>query len=118
MISEVKNIISPDIVDFQNYWPEDPENFAFLISTRVGPRGEPTEESFDMVVCTPKWLLNKYGEDAVILGQNKLIVFDFDMERILARIRKLFDNRPGKDWSEIAIKLSRIGHWEFADYRE
>lgn len=23
----------------------------------------------------------------------------------------------GKDWSEVAGKLSRYGHWEFEDYR-
>jgi len=118
MLSEIKNIISPDIMDFKNYWPEDEESFSFLITVLVGPKGEPTKESFDIVVCTPKWFLNKYDESEMILGKNKLIVFKFDMERILARIRKLFDNCSGKDWSDITIKLSRIGRWEFENYQE
>ena len=54
----------------------------------------------------------------MILGKDKLIVFRFDMDRILARIRKLFDNCGGKDWDEIAMKLSRIGKWEFENYQE
>ena len=118
MLSEIKKIISPDIIDFKTYWPEDAESFSFLITVIVGPRGDAGEESFDVVVCTPKWLLNKYDENEMILGKDKLIVFRFDMDRILARIRKLFDNCGGKDWDEIAIKLSRIGKWEFENYQE
>jgi len=118
MLSEIKNIISPDIIDFKTYWPEDEESFSFLITVLVGPRGTAVEESFNVVVCTPKWLLKKYDENEIIIGKDKLIVFKFDMERILARIRKLFDNCSGKDWNDIAMKLSRIGHWEFENYRE
>jgi hypothetical protein len=54
----------------------------------------------------------------MILGKGKLIVFKFDMDMIFARIRKLFDNCSGKDWNDIAMKLSRIGNWEFENYRE
>ena len=118
MISEVKNIISPDIIDFEKFWPEDEESFSFLISVLVGIKGESAAESFDIMVCTPKWLLNKYNESDMILGSNKLIVFRYDIERILARIRKLFDNCTGKDWNEIAIKLSRISSWEFENYKQ
>ena len=118
MVSEIKNIISPDILNFETYWPEDEESFSFLITVLVGPRGGAGEESFNVVVCTPKWFLKKYDENEMILGKNKLIVFKFDMERILARVRKLFDNCSGKDWGDIAVKLSRIGHWEFENYQE
>jgi hypothetical protein len=118
MVSEVKKIISPDILDFNTYWPADEERFSFLLSVIVGPKGTITEESFDIEVCTPKWLLDKYDEDELILGRNKLIVFKFNMDRISSRIKKLFENCAGKDWNEIAIKLSRIGHWEFENYQQ
>lgn len=118
MLSEIKKIISPDILDFYSYWPADEESFSFLLSVIVGPRGEKVEESFDIEVCTPKWLLKAYGENDMILGRHKLIVFKFDMDRIIARVRNAFDNCNGKDWNEIAIKLARIGHWEFEDYQE
>lgn len=117
MVSEVKNMISPDIIDFKNYWPENEKSFSFLISVLVGPKGELTTESFDILVCTPQWILNKYEENEMLLGSNKLIVFKFDLEKILVRVKKLFENCSGKNWNEIAIKLSRIGHWEFEDYR-
>ena len=118
MLSEIKSIISPDILDFNTFWPTDEQSFSFLITAIVGPRGELVEESFDVHVCTPKWLMDNYNEYDIILGRNKLIVFKFDMQQILTRIKKLFDNCSGEDWSEIAIKLSRIGHWEFEDYQK
>jgi hypothetical protein len=108
-MSEVKQIISADITNFDSYLPEDEETFSFPLQVLVGPKGEPSEESFNIQVCTPKWLLSRYNENEIILGAYKLIVFKFDMERILARVRKIFDNCDGKDWNEIAIKLSRVG---------
>lgn len=117
MLSEIKGVISPDILDFKNYWPENEECFSFLITVLVGPKNTEIQESFNVVVCTPQWLLKMYNENDTILGQNKLIVFKFDMERILARIKKLFNNCEGDTWNDIAIKLSRIGHWEFENYR-
>jgi hypothetical protein len=116
MVSEVKTIISTDIFDLENYKPDDDENFSFLLTVTVGLRGEIGGDNLDIEVCTPKWLVERqYGE--IILGKGKLIVFKCEMKRILARVRALFDGCSGKDWSEIAIKLSRIGIWEFEDYR-
>jgi hypothetical protein len=117
MLSEVKGIMSTEIFDLENYRPDDYENFSFLLTITVGPKGEIGTEYFDVDVCTPKWLLENQ-HDNVILGKGKIIVFKCDMKMILKRIRALFDGVVGKDWNDIAIKLSRIGHWEFEDYKE
>src|ERR1700748_330034 len=116
MLSEVKGIMSTEIFDLENYKPENNENFSFLLTVTVGPKGEIGAENFDIDVCTPKWLLDNQYDDFV-LGKGKLIVFRCDMKKILARIRALFNECNGEDWNEIAVKLSRIGHWEFEDYR-
>jgi len=115
MVSEVKNIMSTEIFDLENYRPEDYESFSFLITVRVGPKGEDSSEIFYLDICTPKWLLSNQHDDFII-GKGKLIVFKCDMKIILKRIRQLFDGCSGKDWNEIALKLSRIGSWEFEDY--
>jgi hypothetical protein len=116
MLSEVKGIMSTEIFNLENYKPDDDENFSFLLTVTVGPKGEIGGDNFDIDVCTPKWLLNNQYDD-VILGKGKLIVFRCEMKRILAKVRALFDGCSGKDWNEIAMKLSRIGQWEFEDYR-
>jgi hypothetical protein len=117
MLSEVRSIMSTEIFDLENYRPDNYENFSFLVTVTVGPKGEIGGELFDIDVCTPKWLLDHQSDNA-ILGKGKLIVFRCDMKMILARIKGLFEGCSGKDWNEIAIKLSRIGHWEFEDYKE
>jgi hypothetical protein len=116
MVSEVKNIMSTEVFDLENYRPDDYESFSFLVTVRVGPKGEDGSDIFYLDICTPKWLLDNQYDDFVI-GKGKLIVFRCDMKIILSRIRGLFDGCVGKDWNEIAIKLSRIGLWEFEDYR-
>ena len=117
MISEVKNIMSTEVFDLENYRPDDYESFSFLVTIRVGPKGENSSDIFYLDICTPKWLLNNLNSD-FFLGKGTLIVFRCDMKMILAKIRGLFEGCNGKDWNEIAIKLSRIGNWEFEDYRE
>jgi hypothetical protein len=117
MLSQVRNIMSTEIFDLENYRPDDYENFSFLLTVTVGAIGETGGDLFNIDVCTPKWLLDHQYDD-VIIGKGKLIVFRCDMKMILARIRRLFEGCSGKDWNEIAIKLSRIGDWEFEDYKE
>ena|SRR5579863_7479890 len=117
MISEVKDIMSIEVFDLENFRPEDYENFSISVTVTVGPKGEAAGDYFGIEICTPKWLLNNRNDD-VILGKGTLIVFRCDMKVILARIKALFGGCSGRDWNEIAIKLSRIGNWEFENYRE
>jgi hypothetical protein len=116
MLSEVKSIMCVDIFDLENYRPDDYENFSFVLTITVGIAGKEGGDLFDIDVCTPQWLLENQG-DGFVLGKGKLIVFKCDMKFILGRIKRLFEGQSGNDWAEIAIKLSRIGRWEFEDYR-
>jgi hypothetical protein len=47
MKAELKRIHNPDIDNLSEYYPNDPENFSFLLQAIVGPLGEDGEESFD-----------------------------------------------------------------------
>ena len=118
MQSEVKSIISAEIADFSTYRPRDEKSFSFLLMVAVGPKGKEGEEVFNIQICTPKWLMDNHNLGEMVLGKHKLIVFEFEMQRILDKVKGLFDSCSGKDWDEIAIKLSRIGHWEFEDYQK
>ncbi len=117
MKSDVKRISSTEVIDFNTYRPIDEKSFSFLLTIVVGAKEMPGEELFDIEVCTPQWLMDNHNPGEMVLGKNKLIVFEFDMQRILKQLKKIFGECEGKDWNEIAIKLSRIGHWEFEDYR-
>jgi hypothetical protein len=118
MRAEIRAIESPDVHDLPTYAPEHPEHFGFMLRLYVGPMDGPGEESFDIQVCTPKWLTHRYGEDATINGRHHLIVFKYQWTAIEDFVREFVASCSGDTWREIASKLSRLGYWEFEDYRE
>lgn len=118
MNAVLKRLHSPDIYDLENYRPENAESFAFLLQAMVGPEGKEGEESFDIEVCTPKWLEETYKLDDVIVGRHHLIVREYSYERIVNTIRDFLQLCSGENWSEVAEKVARLGKWEFEDYTE
>jgi len=118
MKAEIKNIYSFDIDDLPRYSPPKPETFSFHLRIIAGPQSEEGEESFDLTVCTPKWLIENHRPDDVIIGRHHLIVMEYNFERILKTITDFVESCEGATWSDIAEKLGRLGHWEFEDYRE
>ncbi|MCW5971452.1 MAG: immunity 8 family protein [Blastocatellales bacterium] len=118
MKAEIKSMYSPDIDDLSNYSPPDTENFCFLLQLIAGPASEKGEESFDILVCTPRWLLENLKQEDVLIGRHYLIVKEYDFNRISHKIHKFVARCEGSNWDEVASKLSRLGHWEFEDYRE
>lgn len=118
MNAELKRIHSPDIYDLENYQPENPGVFGFLLQAMVGPEGKDGEESFDIEVCTPRWLEETYGVDEVVIGRHHLIVREYNYQRIIAAIKDFLRDCSGGNWNEVAEKVSRLGKWEFEDYTE
>jgi hypothetical protein len=116
MKSEIKYFHSPDVDPVETYAPPDKTDFCFLLQIIVAPEGQPGEESFDVVVCSPKWLLRNLGETKILIGRHHLIMNEYNYERLVAFIRDEFGKCSGKDWKEVAEKLGRIGQWEFEDY--
>ena len=117
MRARVKAFHSPDVQDLTAYQPQEKDNFCFLLQVMIGPADMEGEESFDIEVCTPKWLLNTHGIEEVIIGRHRLIVFEYNFKRIKETIISYCEACKGDDWKEIAQKLSRLGKWEFEDYQ-
>lgn len=118
MKAKIKSIYSLDIDDLPNYKPFDPENFHFLLRVIACPESEEGEESFDIQVCTPKWLLENHKPEDVIIGRHYLIVMEYNYDRIIQTINSFCSQCEGSTWEEVAHKLGRLGYWEFEDYRE
>ncbi len=117
MKAELKRLHSPDIEDLENYKPNIIDDFSFLLQIFVGELNEEGEESFDTIVCTPKWLLTNCKENEVVFGFNYIIVPVYDYNLIFEKIRIFISNVEGKNWDDIACKISKIGKWEFEDYQ-
>ena len=115
---EIKRFQSPDIEDLSNYAPQEADNFSFLLEVLIGIQGKEGEESFNFEICTPKWLLNNFKKNDIIIGKNYIIVFEYNFKKLSQTIKELIDNCTGNSWDEIANKICRFSHWEFENYYE
>jgi len=120
MKAELKYLHSPDVgnLSFESYSPENPDNFLLLVQAMIGPLGEKGEESFDFLVCTPKWLSNELENIDFLFGKAYLFVREYNYKVIRKTIEDLCDRTYGDNWNVISQKLSRFGYWEFEDYQE
>ena len=116
MRAVLRRLHSPDAHDLAAFRPSDADNFAFLLQILVGPDTGPGEESFDVHVCTPRWLLENHSNEEIITGRHKLIMFRYDYERLYRFIENAVNEATGSNWQEVASRLARLGHWEFEDY--
>ena len=118
MKAEVKRFHSPDIHDLGNYQPENDSNFSFLLQVIIGIKGVESEESFDMIVCTPKWISCNFSESEIIFGEHYLIVHKYDFNAIKKKIYNYINELEEGDWESLARKIDRVGKWEFRDYQD
>lgn len=116
MKPEIKRLHSPDIDDLVTYQPQGTDAFSFLLQIIAGPEGQDGEESFDVVVCSPAWLVQNIGNDEIVIGRHHLIMANYDYEQLVKFIRDQCAKCSGRDWEEVANKLGRLGQWEFEDY--
>jgi hypothetical protein len=117
MRAEIKKIFSLDVKNLVEFVPDNPSNFSIPLRLVIGPAGETGEETFDVDVCTPEWLMQHFRGDSVVLLRHKILVNSFDFARIKQFIERYVRHCEGDDWNDVAQKLSRLGRWEFEDYR-
>jgi Immunity protein 8 len=117
MIAEIKHLYSPDVEDLP-HWNPGSEEFAILLQIIAGPAGSPGEESFDVTLCSPAWIVRQAAKEKIIQGRHLLIATEYDYTLISDFISEYVSSCQGQTWQEIASKLARIGRWEFEDYQE
>jgi hypothetical protein len=113
----LKRLHSPDAFDLRNFSPPDPRCFGLLLQAMFGPEHQDGEESFDIVVCTPKWIEMEVERKQVVDGRHHMIVREFDLQQVQSFLVRYANECVGKTWEEAATKLSRLGKWEFEDYK-
>lgn len=118
MKADLRRFHSPDALDVRAFVPNNPKNFSLFIQAMVGPAGALGEESFDLIVCTPAWLLETVERSGPLIGRHHIIVARFDYDELEGLIRSFCDRCDGATWQEVAAKVARLGGWEFEDYRE
>lgn len=115
MRAELKAIISSDF-DERSY-RETSLSFSFWTQVFAGPDGEQGREQFQVEVCSPQWLLEHHNEEDVIFGTGRIIAFEYDWPRIERAVRRWVGGWSADTWHELALKLARLGAWEFDNYK-
>ena len=117
MKAELKRLHSPDVFELSKYIPEEKDCFAFLLQMFVGEKDKEGEESFDMIVCTPKWLIKNNNQSEIIIGSHYLIMFEYNYQKLYNKLKVIIDSVNGETWDDIGLKIGKIGKWEFEDYQ-
>jgi hypothetical protein len=113
--AELKRLQSLDVADLENFSPPEADNFRILVQALIGPLGSKGQESFDFVVCTPKWIENEVDTQGPRFGRAHILVKKYDYNEILGAIEKLCNGLSGDNWETIESKLRLYGEWEYED---
>jgi hypothetical protein len=114
---------APDL-DLERYVPDDPECFGIYVEASIGPEGEPGEELFGFMVCSPRWLATEVAGRGYLFARHYLILPRYDYNELVAAINELcddtanelWDQAGGGDWEDLGNRLARYMHWEFEDF--
>lgn len=113
-------LFSPDVDPIEDYRPDRPEHVGVFVQAMIGPETDQAQdqgyESFDFLVCTPRWLAEDLGEKPYLFGRGHLIVPRYDYALVVAAIQRICRESIGPDWGAVASKLNRYGRWEFDEY--
>ena len=112
--AELRGLHSPDVDDLRTFAPG--EVFSVFIGASIGLKGERGAEEFSFTVCSPLWLCADLERHDVIAGRHLLFMKEYNYEGLLRYIHKCLPHATGRNWNEVALKLSRWSHWEFEDY--
>jgi hypothetical protein len=113
----IVDISSVDGEPLEDLVVADQVDASVWVRVLAGPSGGPGYESFDVNVCTPRWLEREIERTGPFVGRHLLIVNRWDAPIVRARLTGLFQTASGENWAELAEKLARIGAWEIEDYR-
>ncbi len=112
MRARLKSLRSDEIADLARWSPPVPDAFAVPLVLEVGALGLRGRERFELLVVTPRWLLEHHGRRGAIVGHGMLVVFEWSYERIRAFLAREVERCSGATWPEVARKVGRIAEWE------
>jgi immunity protein 8 of polymorphic toxin system len=115
----------------ESYRPADPTDFAVQVMAFIGT-GDGLVDSFDIVVCSPKWFAEHFPEgdgnvrlnasvplrwsDGVLLGAGLVFMAEWSYEGLRAAVESICAQHEGPDWGSVAARVGRLLPWEF-DYK-
>ena len=103
----------------EDYAPDDPMDDEAVIRLMVGPVGRLGEESVDVTVCTPARLDRTLASQGCpVFGRHRVVVEPMSVGPVVHHLTARIEALRADTRDELGAGLSRIGHWEFEDYRD
>ncbi len=112
MRARLKSLRSDEIDDLASWQPPQADAFAVPLVLEVGVLGQRGRERFELLAVTPRWLLERHGEDGAVLGRGLLVVFRWDYAGIRRFLHRRVEACSARTWPELARKVARIAEWE------
>jgi len=115
--AELNYLHSVTFDPLKDFKPRGP--FGLSVHAIVGSTDGPGEELFSFILCTPEWFAEEHLPMMadIKMGRNFLFVREYSYPRLEKFVRDYCASCKGKTWAEVAGKVSRLGLWEFEDYR-
>lgn len=115
MKAELKGIYSPDadLTDSSAELSAD----ILLVQLMIGPENAPGEESFDVIVCTPEGQARAGDSHGTEPNEYTVVLDRIDIALVRRYVNDFLRDLERPTWEELATEISRIGKWEFQDYR-
>ena len=115
MRAELKGMMSPDVMDLENWRPESDE-FSIMLELEIGPKNRDDSEVFYLEVISPKALAVQAADEGILFGRGFLIMSSFSYKKLVDFLERWCAGTHGKTWEEMVEKLSRFAGYEFLDY--
>ncbi|MBO0880214.1 MAG: hypothetical protein J2P17_07630 [Mycobacterium sp.] len=113
MKAELRRLHSPDADLTRGHLPDEP----LFVQLMIGPEGGLGEESFDVMVCTPRSRHQAIDPSDPDSEKYLLVVERMDADVIAGHVRDYLRDLDGATWRDLALQIGTLGRWEFEDYR-
>lgn len=117
MKAQVRFVSTNDGEDLEGVVLEDPDDVDVWITVMPSPVDGPAQESFQLRVRSPLSSTRELNQWGLLHERRMVGVARWDPHQIRSFINRLFTEAEGRDWKEVGEKLSRLGYWEFEDYK-
>ncbi|ULJ68909.1 immunity 8 family protein [Wielerella bovis] len=112
LIPELKKISCLDY-DLTEFPPEIRDNFCILLILKIGFAGKTSMDTFNVAVCSPKWLAHHL--DKPQSGRHMIIIQSFDFPELLILIKRILNQCQAETESLAIQKITRYFAWELED---
>lgn len=114
--AELRDIHCSDADPLETWVPYS-DDWGLPFEMSIGSVGSSGADIFQVLVCSPAWIVREAREGAIVDGRHHLIVASYDFDRLHAYLRGRVSQVQGATWGEVAERLARFARWEFEDYR-